>query len=189
MGKASLVAPAAVAALLSLFACGGRTANVGGDAGSGGSSGSSSGAFPFAGPSCTMAQINAGCWQCTVGSCNGSCVTADCGAFFQCFCACAAGDTTCQQGCEGSLTATCQTCLNGVDTCDSTTCKSSCPVTTTTCSTTIGGCRNGGSIEVCTQDTEGACTATYYQVGSQEFTCASCTDTSGCQMAAQQACQ
>src|SRR5215469_1769116 len=102
MGKGSLVAPAAVVALLTFFACGGRTANIG-DAGTGSSSGSgsSSGAFPFTGPSCTSAQINTGCWQCTVDNCNGACVTADCAPFFQCFCACPAGDTQCQNGCTG----------------------------------------------------------------------------------------
>jgi hypothetical protein len=186
MGKASLVAPAALAAALAFFACGGRTTSIG-DAGSGSDSGSSSGAFPFPGPSCTTAQINAGCWQCTVDSCNGSCVTGDCAAYFQCFCACPAGDTTCQNGCNGDLTSTCQTCLNGIDTCNSTTCKSSCPITTTTCSST--SCGNGGSIEICMVNSNGTCTAAYYQVGSQQFTCASCTDTSSCQMAAQMACQ
>jgi hypothetical protein len=37
-------------------------------------------------------------------------------------------------------------------------------------------------------DSNGVCTAAYYQVGSQQFACASCTDTASCQMAAQMAC-
>ncbi|HTQ45702.1 MAG TPA: hypothetical protein VMI75_23250 [Polyangiaceae bacterium] len=189
MSKGPLVAPAAVVALLAFFACGGRTANIGGDGGTGSSSGSgsSSGAFPFTGPSCTSAQINTGCWQCTVDNCNGACVTADCAAFFQCFCACPAGDTGCQNSCTGDLTSTCQTCLNGIDNCNSGTCKSSCPVTTTACSGSQ--CSSGtNSIELCTVSSGGTCTAAYYQVGSQQFACASCTDTSSCEMAAQMAC-
>jgi hypothetical protein len=181
MGKAWLLALGAVT-VAGFLACGGRTANIGD-----GGSGSSSGAFPFDGPSCTSAQINTGCWQCTVDSCNGSCVTADCAAFFQCFCACPAGDSTCQDGCSGVLTSTCQTCLSGIDSCNSGTCKSSCPVQTTSCTGT--GCGTGGSIEMCTVSSNGVCSAAYYQVGSQEFACASCTDTTSCQMAAQMACQ
>jgi hypothetical protein len=186
--KGTLVAPSAVAAVLFFFACGGRTSHLGSDGGTGSSSGSSSGAFPFAGPSCSTAQINAGCWQCTVDNCDGTCVTADCASFFQCFCMCAAGDTQCQDACTTDLTPTCQMCLNGVSTCNSGTCKSSCPVTATACAG--AGCGNGGgSIEMCTVTTNGLCTSAYYQVGSQQFACASCTDTTACQMAAQMACQ
>lgn len=170
--------------IAAFLACGGKKVDFG-DGGTG--SGSSSGAFPFQGPSCTTAQINPGCWQCTVDSCSGGCVTSDCASFFQCFCMCPAGDTQCQNGCTADLTATCQTCLNGINNCNSGTCKSSCPVMTTSCAG--AGCgTGGGSIEMCTVSSNGACTAAYYQVGSQQFACASCTDTSGCQMAAQMAC-
>jgi hypothetical protein len=50
------------------------------------------------------------------------------------------------------------------------------------------GCANGGSVEMCTVSSNGTCSAAYYQVGSQQFPCASCTDTTSCAMAAQMAC-
>ncbi|HEX8792171.1 MAG TPA: hypothetical protein VF765_14555 [Polyangiaceae bacterium] len=176
-----------VTTVAGFIACGGRTSSVA-DGGTGGPNGPSSGGFPFTGPSCTSAQIDPGCWQCIVRDCDGACVTRDCSAFFQCFCACPAGDTQCEDGCNGGhVTSTCQACLDGINTCESGPCKSSCPVTTTACAG--ADCASGASsIEMCTVSRNGACTAAYYQVGSQQFTCNSCTDTSACQMAAQMAC-
>jgi hypothetical protein len=70
------------------------------------------------------------------------------------------------------------------------------PTTETECTPVHMACSNGQSVEVCITLTNGACTSEYYQVvfgdndgGSQDFECASCTDTASCVAQTMAACQ
>jgi hypothetical protein len=44
-------------------------------------------------------------------------------------------------------------------------------------------------MEACETYDNGTCTGAFYQVGTQTFPCASCTDTAACERAASVACQ
>jgi hypothetical protein len=131
---------AALVVAATQLACGGRTADLGvdggassgssgGSSGGSGGSGSSSGAFPFSGPSCSSATISNACWSCLQGSCPGiSCLTSDCSAYFDCYCACPQGDANCAQNCQSDMTPACLSCAEGLGRCTSG-CASECSTT------------------------------------------------------------
>ena len=81
--------------------------------------------FPFSGPSCSGADFNQGCWDCVqLDGGPGACFTSQCSAYFTCFCACGASDTTCQAGCKQA--PACTTCLKAVIEYERMTCGSLC---------------------------------------------------------------
>jgi hypothetical protein len=106
-----------------VLACGSSSSS----APSGGSNG-----FPFSGPSCppgtqaTLTQPTGACAQCVAGSCTETCVLADCSDYYKCVCACAQGDTSCQQGCTGKLSASCTSCITSVEACFFQKCGTAC---------------------------------------------------------------
>jgi len=178
----------AVAAVVALFACG--------------SNNNANGSFPFSGPSCTS--IPTGCWDCVEQNCNGGCITSACADYFNCFCACAEGDQNCYAGCEQKvMTPACEQCAAGVSTqsCQQS-CSSQCSVGGSSgigsggssgssgssggqgCTTSNGAC----PITFCSTDVNGTCSSAYYEVGSQIFPCASCSDTQVCLQEATDAC-
>lgn len=133
-GRSRLSIFAALAgAFASLLACSGKTVAPptcdGGDcASSDGGADGSSGAFPFSGPSCSGPAYNLSCWQCVHASCPAteSCLTSECSGFFDCFCACPQGGTSCQQSCEGALSTACQSCAVSVTDCQKQSCPAQC---------------------------------------------------------------
>lgn len=190
----------ATALVVALFAC---------------SSNDGNGAFPFSGPSC--AQITSGCWGCIQQNCNGDCITSACSDYFTCFCQCASGDQNCYAGCQSkAMTSACEQCALGVASQSCTqSCDSACSSSSMggsgsggsgsgssgvgssgvggssggsgggqVCSTSNGGC----PLTFCATQANGTCTSAYYQVGSQTFQCASCTDTQTCAQEAANAC-
>ena len=212
---ASLVSLVSLALGLAAAGCGGRTSGLGGGPDGGGGNGPAG--FPFTGPSCQAPQLPAACWPCLESSCGSQigCFTTDCNAYFTCFCACTPGDGTCAQGCKGSLTAACGSCLDGAGACITQSCQAQCtmmgggstsgsstgggpsgsgaagsgggPASSSECAGTV--CPGGQALQSCTDSVNGACTAAYYTVGTQRFNCASCTDTTACARQAQMACQ
>jgi hypothetical protein len=120
-------------ACASLLACSGKTVALptcdGGDcASSDGGADGSAGAFPFSGPSCSGPAYNLSCWQCVHASCPAteSCLTSECSGFFDCYCACPQGGTSCQQSCEGALSTACQSCAVSVTDCQKQSCPAQC---------------------------------------------------------------
>jgi hypothetical protein len=115
---------AVVVGLVALLACGGSSNNSG--------AGGAPGPFPFTGPSCppgtqaTLMQQTGACEQCLESHCDQSCVVADCSDYATCACACAKGDTSCQQGCSGKLTTTCASCFAGIEACLLQSCAATC---------------------------------------------------------------
>lgn len=85
------------------------------------SSSGGSNAFPFSGPSCapgspppgmTTTSGNPACQSCVQDQCDVlQCITGDCGPYFSCACACAAGSLSCLQGCVAQETSACTDCL------------------------------------------------------------------------------
>ena len=155
--------------------CGGGSC----DAGAGGEA--SAGGFPYIGPSCTTAQFPPVCWQCVEGACAGTerCLATDCGGYFSCFCACAAGDGACQARCQ--QTAACLTCARTISQCQVTSCPAQCGadggVPQTTCAAQRS-CASGAVLEACSVTSQGLCQSQYYTVGAQTFACAACGDCS-----------
>ncbi len=214
------LAPLALVAAISMPACGGRTANPvdagssssgGGSGGSGG--GGSGGGFPYSGPSCNSSTISPACWSCLESSCPslGSCITNACSAYFNCYCACNPGDSSCLQGCQSDVSPACGSCIASSGQCAATGCQQACTTTVMGSSGSSGGggfgsstgggststsqctsaanCRNGQTLESCVTLDNGSCTEAYYQLGDQVFSCASCTDMNACQQEAKSACQ
>jgi hypothetical protein len=98
-------------------------------------SGSSSGGFPFSGPSCTTGPtFYTPCWQCVHAACPATeaCLMSECSNFFACYCACAATDVGCQNGCGGEETSACEACALSITDCQKASCHA-------TCSTGDGG--------------------------------------------------
>jgi len=131
--KALTIVWAAAVAVGGVVACSSSNSNGNGN-GSGGNS------FPFSGPSCPAGMTapstngmpaSAACSSCVNQHCSSSlsCVATDCKAFFTCFCACAMGDFQCIGGCVKDLDSTCQTCTNGIGSCESQNCSSACTPT------------------------------------------------------------
>lgn len=208
----------ALAAAAAPVACGARTdTNLAIGAGaSGGGTGSSSGSFPFGGPSCDVTQ---GCWSCLQNACFGiGCLATDCASYFGCLCACTPGDGTCASGCDTDITTACVTCQQSLGTCTNG-CLSQCsnsgagngsgsssssggagsggggssggslPGETVVCTGSVEQCSEGRALEFCQDLLSMNCTAAYYEVGTQSFPCASCSDTLACANAASGACQ
>jgi hypothetical protein len=190
---------AVATSLAALLACGSTN--------NGDNANNNTGSFPYTGPSCSPTTVNGSCWSCLESSCNGGCLTSACNDFFTCFCNCAQGNESCYQGCESSITSSCEQCVAGLDSCEQSSCSSECGSTGTGsgvggssgsssggsgftgCSTGTGAvCANGGSIQFCETGFSNMCTSAYYQVGSQTFPCTSCTDTTSCAQQAQDAC-
>ena len=203
---------------LALIACGGRTADLGdggtSSGGSGGGSGSGSGGFPYSGPSCTTATVSDACWSCLQGSCPAfaGCITGSCASYFGCYCACPLNDASCEQGCQGSMSPACTSCVQNDESCVQGSCASACEAamsggggsgggstggggssggtsSISECSGSSQPCPNGQPLQSCMTLENGACTSAYFTVGEQTFPCASCTDTTACQQQANAACQ
>jgi hypothetical protein len=145
---------AALLVAVAMFACGGRTADLGGPGGSsgGGSGGSGSGSggngFPFSGPTCS--NIPGGCWSCLQSNCpNLGCLTSDCSTYLTCYCACALGDQQCYSGCQSDVTPACASCAQSIGQCTQS-CQSQCSVsgggggTGSSTGGGFGGSSNGG---------------------------------------------
>jgi hypothetical protein len=182
----------AVAAVVALIACG--------------SSNNANGSFPFTGPSCPPSSQLTNCFGCYEQNCNASCLTSACADFFSCICACNPNDATCFQGCVPKAeTQACSQCAAGVNqsSCQQA-CGSQCGSVSSGGSGSSGGfgsSSSGGSgggqvcstnngacpITYCETQTNGGCTS-YYEVGGQMFSCASCSDTQACLQAANDAC-
>lgn len=182
----------AAIAVIALFACSSGDGNNGG--------------FPFSGPSCppsAQAQLN-GCFGCYEQNCNGSCLTTACAALFTCICGCGEGDSNCYNGCipQGE-TQDCLQCVQNINTAScQQACGSQCGGGTTIGGSSGGSSSSGGSgggqvcntsnaacpTTYCYTQTNGSCISAYYQVGSQIFPCASCTDTQLCLQEANDAC-
>jgi hypothetical protein len=183
-----------VLALVGLFACGGST--VGGN---------------------TTVQANA-CLATVVGSDCFSCVQASCGAELSGYesacsdylsCVCPGGNFSCSLATSSACNpnaggSSCATAEASYGTCGLQNCKAQCSSggalcesgtggssgTSTTCTGSAsldGGCTSGQLLESCTV-TAGGTTSCYYKVGSQQFECSSCTDTTSCAAAANAAC-
>ncbi len=101
---------ASAGALLAAIAC------------SSSSKGSGGLAFNYSGPSCPSGQpanttaVSQACITCAEDACSNpsenTCVNSTCSAYYTCYCACAAMDTTCQGGCTQSPDCmTCETTL------------------------------------------------------------------------------
>jgi hypothetical protein len=128
------------------------------------------------------------------------CIGTTCSAFWTCWCACAAGDATCQATC-----GTCpqQNCSYGA--CINSLCPQAClvrgegsdassdptPTPTTACTNiATAPCPNGEYLQSCSNYVYGGnCTAAWFQLGTQKFPCASCANTGGCLQQVQAACQ
>jgi len=178
----------AVAAVVALFACG--------------SNNNANGTFPFSGPSCPPSSELTNCFGCYEQNCNASCLTSACADFFSCICACNPGDESCLQGCfPKAETPACSQCAANVDqaSCQQA-CGSQCGGTVTSSgggSSSSGGSSGGQGcttsngpcpISFCSTDVNGTCSSAYYEVGSQIFPCASCSDTQVCLQEATNAC-
>ena len=134
------------------------------------SKGSGGLAFNYSGPSCPSGQpatttaVSQACITCAENACSSpsenTCVNSTCSAYYTCYCACAATDTTCQGGCRQS--SDCMTCEATLTDCFTTavtgSCSSQCgfdagvvvPVgdgaaATGTCATLSSCCANLGS--------------------------------------------
>jgi hypothetical protein len=59
----------------------------------------------------------------------------------------------------------------------------------TECTGSAASCTNGQTMQACLTLENGACTGAYFQVGTDTFPCASCTNTTACQQQAAAACQ
>jgi hypothetical protein len=169
-------AAASLTAFGALVACsGGRTL----DSAScdGGSCDGGTGAFPYIGPSCSTAEFPAVCWGCVQSACptTESCLSTACGDYFNCYCACAAGNATCQASCP--QTAACQNCAQNITKCQVESCPAQCGAEggapQTTCAT-LRSCPNGGALQSCSVTDQGLCQSQYYTIGSQTFPCAAC---------------
>jgi hypothetical protein len=211
----ALLAGLAIAFTACPIACGGRTSDLGdggtsggssggGSGSSGGGSGGGSGGFPYSGPSCSNTTITPACWSCMQSDCPAlvTCISSTCTAYFDCYCPCPFDDSNCVEGCQASITSSCESCIDGSESCLETTCAQACETTMTGGGSSSGGtspssecsgssqpCANGQFLDSCQNLDNGQCTSAYYQVGSQTFPCASCTDTTGCQQQATAACQ
>jgi len=135
---------AALVVAAAMFACGGRTADLGGPGGGGsgsGGSGGSSGGSPFHGPGCMISDT---CWSCYESNCPAiNCLTTDCSAYVGCACACNPGDQQCANGCQSSLTPACDSCVQQVGMCGGVSaCSSQCGSSSGTSSG--GGSSTGG---------------------------------------------
>jgi hypothetical protein len=183
----------AVAAVVALFACG--------------SSNNANGSFPFSGPSCPPSSELTNCFGCYEQNCNGSCLTSACGDFFSCICACNPSDQSCLQGCfPKAETPECSQCAAKIDqaSCQQA-CGSQCGGSVSS-SGGIGSSSSGGSggsgsggqgcttsngpcpISFCSTQVNGTCSSAYYEVGTQIFPCASCSDTQVCLQEATNSC-
>lgn len=200
---------AVAASLATVLACGG-----GNNGNNNNGISADDGGFPYTGPSCGAGTINGGCWSCLESSCNGGCLTSACNDFFECFCNCAEGSTSCYQSCESNITSSCEQCVTSIGSCEQSSCSSECGGVSSGSSggvnpssssgggsgsssgggmfVSCGGsgqdCADGASLEFCESGFGGMCTMAYYQVGGQTFPCASCSDTSSCANQAQAAC-
>jgi hypothetical protein len=72
-----------------------------------------------------------GCLETTKGcpafNASGSPCTVQCdSSYYTCFCACAADDKTCWAGCLANASSSCRSCIDALDQCAATTCKSAC---------------------------------------------------------------
>jgi hypothetical protein len=168
-----------------------------------GSGNNANGSFPFSGPSCPPSSQLSNCFGCYEQNCNGSCLTSACGDFFSCICACNPTDQGCFQTCiPKAETPACSQCAASVN---QTSCQQACG---SQCGSSMSGgvgsgSSSGGSgggqvcgtthgacpITFCATQANGMCLSAYYQVGSQTFQCASCTDTQACLQEANSACQ
>jgi hypothetical protein len=181
------VALGAVAALVGLFAC---------------SSGTGGGAS-----SCLAGALGSDCLSCIQDRCGSQLTGFNSACSDYLSCACPAGDnfscsaamsSACEQKSKGSG---CTTALTSIDTCMQQSCETQCSgggaecdgdaATTSFCtgsaSSDGGACTNGQLLSYCTI-TIGSTTSCYYMIGSQQFACSSCTDTTSCGQAANTAC-
>jgi hypothetical protein len=183
-----VVALGAVSALVGLFACGGSTAG-------GNTTGETN--------ACLAAGFGSDCFSCMQTSCGPelSNVESACGDYLTCVCpggslSCSANaSSACDQ--KGNEPA-CASAGLPLSTCEQKNCETACnaggaecPSTSTACTGSAsldGGCANGQLLESCTATT-GSTTSCYYTVGSQQFDCKSCTDTTSCEEAASAACK
>jgi hypothetical protein len=178
-----VVALGVVAAWVGLFACG--------------SSGGAS--------SCLAGAYGGDCFSCMQTSCGPELSTLEsaCSDYFSCVCpggnlSCSANaSSACEQdgneaACASAglpfgtcLQKNCETQCSGVgDVCDG---GASSTTTCTGSASLDAGCTNGQLLSSCSTTTGGT-TSCYYKVGSQQFECASCTDTTSCEQAANAAC-
>ncbi|HEY1697849.1 MAG TPA: hypothetical protein VGG39_37065 [Polyangiaceae bacterium] len=208
-GFASCNACASECSGFSLDAC---TGSSGGGSSSGGI-GSSSGVGSSSGGSCLATAMNPTCWSCLQGSCGSELGTfeSDCSAYVDCVCPGGTYDACNATTCEPQITGVCGTSAQAVATCETQSCESACVQSgsssgagsssggcasssgsssggtgTGTCSTSTTCPSSGETLEFCVEGSETSC---YYEVGSQTFPCASCTDVTSCAQAATTACQ
>jgi hypothetical protein len=160
------------------------------------------GSFPYSGPSCppTAQQELSACFGCYEQNCGASCITSACSALFSCICSCNLNDESCYQGCiaQGETPA-CEQCAQSVNNAScQQACGSQCGSTSIGGSSGTGDSGGGGTlcntsnnacpITFCENQTNGACSSAYYEVGGQTFQCASCNDLTSCAQAANDAC-
>jgi hypothetical protein len=185
-----VVAVGAVAAWVGLFACGGST--VGG------------GNTTVEANACLATVVGSDCFSCVQASCGPelSDYESACSDYLSCVCpggnfSCSlATSSACNPNAGGSSCATAEASYGA---CGLQNCKAQCSsggapcergaVTNCTGSASFdaGTCTNRQLLESCSV-TAGGMTSCYYKVGSQQFECSSCTDTTSCAEAANAAC-
>jgi hypothetical protein len=134
-----------------------------------------------------------GCVSCLSVDCGPlwSAAQTSCGAYLACVCpggiydASAAKSSTCVSDLQGA----CATASDSLTSCEVTLCPEACQVpldaggAEPTCTGAMPCGTMGQTIQICT-----ATSFCYAQVGSDDFACASCSDTTGCVQAATAAC-
>lgn len=121
--KRFFLAFALVSAMASaLVACGG-------DSKSSGSTGTSTTSGAGGGTCGSMG--SEACVSCQMSKCADAYTMADsaCADVFSCVCACTAGDTACQQGCQSKATSDCSTALTSLAACELQNCLTDCAST------------------------------------------------------------
>jgi hypothetical protein len=149
---------------------------------SGGGSGSG---FPFSGPSCqnyAPTGTTQACTSCLQGCYGNSCITQDCSDYFNCYCPCAASDSSCQSGCSSKMTSACESCGQSVGSCIQG-CASSCGTSGSSSGGGSGSGSGGGgnSTVSCYQTSGGAagCSAVQVPASEQQTFDTDCTNQGG----------
>jgi hypothetical protein len=91
----------------------------------------SSSSSPPSGPSCQTTTSTAMCTSCESSKCGSqvSMVESACSSFESCYCACAAGNTSCQLGCTtNNVTPACTSASEAVVMCSQANCQTECQV-------------------------------------------------------------
>lgn len=157
--------------------------------------------------SCLVGAFGSDCFSCMQTSCAPelSNIESACSDYYSCLCP--HGSFSCSEN-ESSVcnpkgdVLACTNASKSMGTCVLQNCGTPCggggpfcPLgtgTTTTCAGSAsldgGTCTNGQLLESCSTTT-GSTTSCYYKVGSQQFDCSSCTDTTRCEEAANAACR